>query len=87
MKVADRAMCPEGLKVPAVRLLVPRKSVVEGFMNSSPASKKQDSSKRDYRRQDLERRRAERKWYDPAIRRESHALRSGRGRVGDREER
>jgi hypothetical protein len=46
-------------------------------MNSSPASKKQDSNKRVYRRQDLERRRAERKWYDPATRRENHALRPG----------
>jgi hypothetical protein len=63
-------------------------------MSSSPASKKHDS-KRDYRRQDLERRRTERKWYDPATRRENHALRPGqawvhgrsRGGVGEREER
>jgi len=44
-------------------------------MNSSPASKKHDTGKRVYRRQDPERRRAERKWYDPATRREIHALR------------
>lgn len=57
-------------------------------MNSRPASKKQDSNKRVYRRQDPERRRAERKWYDPATRREIHALRPGQdlhhGRSQDR---
>ncbi len=39
----------------------------------SPASKKPQSGKR-YRRQDPERRRGERKWFDPAMRREKHAL-------------
>lgn len=52
-------------------------------MSSSAVSRKQD--KRVYRRKDPERRRAERKWHDPAMRRESHALRPDR--VGAREER
>lgn len=45
-------------------------------MSFSPASKKQDKR---YRRQDLERRRDERKWFDPATRRENHARRPGQG--------
>jgi hypothetical protein len=52
-------------------------------MSSSAASRKHD--KREYRRKDPERRRAERKWYDPAMRRENHALRPDR--VGGRGER
>ncbi len=54
-------------------------------MSSSAASRKQDPGKRVYRRQDPERRRAERKWHDPAMRRENHALRPDR--VGGRGER
>jgi hypothetical protein len=48
-------------------------------MSFSPASKKHDAGKRVYRRQDPERRRAERKWDDPAMRRETHAVRPGQG--------
>jgi hypothetical protein len=48
-------------------------------MSLSVASKKHDSGKRVYRRQDPERRRAERKWDDPATRRESHGFRPGQG--------
>jgi hypothetical protein len=42
------------------------------------SSRKPESGKR-YRRQDLERRRGERKWFDPATRREKHAVRPGQG--------
>jgi hypothetical protein len=64
-------------------------------MSSSAASRKHDTGKRVYRRKDPERRRAERKWHDPAMRRENHALRPGQGllhgrsdgRTGEREER
>lgn len=48
-------------------------------MKSVPSSKKHDLAKRVYRRQDPERRRAERKWNDPAMRRETHARRPGQG--------
>jgi hypothetical protein len=48
-------------------------------MNSTPSSKKHDLGRRVYRRQDPERRRTERKWNDPAMRRETHALRPGQG--------
>jgi hypothetical protein len=47
-------------------------------MKLSPASRKPVSGKR-YRRQDPERRRGERKWFDPATRRENHARRPGQG--------
>lgn len=53
----------------------------------NPGSRKPESGKR-YRRQDPERRRGERKWFDPATRRESHAARPGQGhgvaRAGER---
>jgi len=42
------------------------------------SSRKPQSGKR-YRRQDPERRRGERKWFDPAMRRENHARRPGQG--------
>jgi hypothetical protein len=48
-------------------------------MKPSPVSRKPESGRRVYRRQDLERRRAERKWFDPAQRRENHAVRPGQG--------
>jgi hypothetical protein len=56
-------------------------------MTPDPASKKHESRKRAYRRKDPERRRGERKWYDPAVRRESHAILRTRRAFGGREER
>ena len=48
-------------------------------MSVTASTKKPVSGKRAYRRQDLERRRTERKWFDPATRRENHARRPGQG--------
>ncbi|HZR68856.1 MAG TPA: hypothetical protein VFB01_07305 [Burkholderiales bacterium] len=48
-------------------------------MSVSASTKKPASGKRAYRRQDLERRRTERKWFDPAMKRENHARRPGQG--------
>jgi hypothetical protein len=58
-------------------------------MMSKPASKKPESDKRAYRRQDPERRRGERKWFDPAMRHENHAVlaRPARRADGERQDR
>jgi hypothetical protein len=58
-------------------------------MSSNTASKKRESGKREYHRQDPERRRGERKWFDPAMRHENHAVlaRPARRADGERQER
>ena len=44
---------------------------------SNPVQRNQSSKKRAHRRRDPERRRGERKWNDPAVRREKHGFRPG----------